>query len=78
MAFFIAIVSKLFYMESVIAIGASRASLTMNLLPVFGAIAGMLVFADEHFSVHVMIALALVGSGIVLSEMGAARLRAGE
>jgi len=30
---FIAILSKLFYMESVIAIGAGRAALTMNLLP---------------------------------------------
>lgn len=72
---FVAIVSKLFYMESVIAIGASRAALTMNLLPVFGAIVGVLFFADEHFSTPVVVALLLVGSGIILSECGAKRLQ---
>lgn len=72
---FIAIVSKLFYMESVIAIGASRAALAMNLLPVFGALVGVAFFADEVLTAHVLVALALVGSGIVLSEMGAGKLR---
>lgn len=72
---FIAIVSKLFYMESVIAIGASRAALTMNLLPVFGAIVGVMFFADEQLNAHVLVALVLVGSGILLSEWGAAQQR---
>ncbi|MDO5091135.1 MAG: DMT family transporter, partial [Cardiobacteriaceae bacterium] len=72
---FIAIVSKLFYMESVIAIGASRAALTMNLLPVFGALLGVAFFADEQLSAHVIVALLLVGGGIGLSEWGAARQR---
>ena len=35
-------------MESVLVIGASRAALTMNLLPVFGALVGVAVFADER------------------------------
>lgn len=72
---FIAILSKLFYMESVIAIGASRAALTMNLLPVFGALVGVAVFPDERLGGYVLVALLLVSAGIAASEWGAARLR---
>ena len=71
---FISIVSKLFYMEGVIAIGANRAALTMNMLPVFGALVGAAFFADEHLGGYVLIALALVAAGIGLSEWGARRL----
>lgn len=71
---FVSIVSKLFYMEGVIAIGANRAALTMNLLPVFGALVGAAFFADEHLGGYVPIALALVAAGIGLSERGARRL----
>ena len=74
-AVFIAILSKLFYMESVIAIGAGRAALTMNLLPVFGALVGVTVFADERLGGYVLVALVLVAAGIFASEWGAARLR---
>ena len=74
-AVFIAILSKLFYMESVIAIGAGRAALTMNLLPVFGALVGVAVFADERLGGYVLVALVLVAAGIFASEWGAARLR---
>ncbi len=70
-ALFISIGSKLFYMESVIQIGANRAALTMNLLPVFGSIMGVLFFADEHFTLNHMIALGLVLMGIACSEYGA-------
>lgn len=71
---FVSIVSKLFYMEGVIAIGANRAALTMNMLPVFGALVGAAFFADEHLGGYVLIALALVAAGIGLSEWGARRL----
>lgn len=71
---FVSIASKLFYMEGVIAIGANRAALTMNLLPVFGALVGAAFFADEHLGGYVLIALALVAAGIGLSERGARRL----
>ena len=71
---FVSIVSKLFYMEGVIAIGANRAALTMNLLPVFGALIGVAFFADEHLGGYVLIALLLVAAGIGLSERGARRL----
>ena len=68
---FVSILSKLFYMESVLVIGASRAALTMNLLPVFGALVGVAVFADERLGGYVLVALALVAAGIGLSEWGA-------
>lgn len=71
---FVSILSKLFYMESVLVIGASRAALTMNLLPVFGALVGVAVFADERLGGYVLVALALVAAGIGLSEWGAKRL----
>lgn len=74
MVLFVSIVSKLFYMEGVIAIGANRAALTMNLLPVFGALVGVAFFADEHLGGYVLIALLLVAAGIGLSERGARRL----
>ena len=71
---FVSVLSKLFYMESVLVIGASRAALTMNLLPVFGALVGVAVFADERLGGYVLVALALVAAGIGLSEWGAMRL----
>ncbi len=70
-AIFISIISKLFYMESVIQIGANRAALAMNLLPVFGAVMGVLFFKDERMTVNHIIALGLVIIGIVCSEYGA-------
>ncbi len=75
-AVFIAILSKLFYMESVIAIGAGRAALTMNLLPVFGALVGVAVFPDERLGGYVLTALVLVAAGIAASEWGAAKRQA--
>ena len=49
-------------------------ALTMNLLPVFGALVGVAVFADERLGGYVLVALALVAAGIGLSEWGAMRL----
>ncbi|UJF25197.1 DMT family transporter [Suttonella sp. R2A3] len=69
----ISIISKLFYMESVLQIGASRAALTMNFLPVFGALMGVAVFADEQLANYHVLSLLLVFSGIATSEYGAYR-----
>lgn len=74
-AIFISIISKLFYMESVIQIGASRAALAMNLIPIFGAVIGVLLFADEYFTLNHVISLTLVMLGIGFSEYGASTLR---
>ncbi len=68
-------ISKLFYMESVIQIGSNRASLAMNLLPVFGTVMGVLFFKDEIMTINHIIALGLVMVGIVSSEYGAALRR---
>jgi len=46
----------------------------MNLLPVFGALIGVAVFAYERLGGYVLVALALVAAGIGLSEWGAKRL----
>lgn len=74
---FVAILSKVFYMEGVIAVGAERGAMVMNLLPVLNALMGLLFFSDERASfssVHV-VSLFLVCLGIVLSEYGARFLR---
>lgn len=72
---FVAILSKMFYMEGVIALGASRGALVMNLLPIFNTIAALLIFSDERAGItHItIVSLILVISGIALSEYGAMR-----
>lgn len=74
---FVAILSKVFYMEGVIALGAARAAMAMNLLPVFNALLGLMIFADERAmfgSVHI-ISIACVVLGIACSETGAMLLK---
>lgn len=78
LSIFASIFSKMFYMEGVIAVGAARASIVMDLLPIFNAIAPLLVFSDERAafsSVH-LIAFILVCLGIFSSEIGAKLKRA--
>ncbi|MDO4642914.1 MAG: DMT family transporter [Cardiobacteriaceae bacterium] len=70
----VSILSKLFYMESVIQIGANRAALAMNFLPLFGVLLGVAFFADEQLSANHGIALLLVLAGIFTSEWGVKRL----
>lgn len=74
-AVFVAIVSKMFYMEGTIALGGSRSSLVMNLLPPFNALMALLVFGDERASFGSVqaVALGFVLIGIVASEIGALR-----
>ncbi len=74
-AIFVAILSKMFYMEGKIALGGNRSSLAMNLLPLFNALMALLVFGDERASFGSVQAVALccVIIGILLSEIGALR-----
>lgn len=76
-AVFVAIISKMFYMEGVIAVGGSRAALVMNLLPIFNTLAALLIFRDERasFGVVQITALLLVMMGIFASEYGASLRR---
>lgn len=74
---FIAIISKMFYQQGAIALGGVRASVVMNLLPLFSTLMALAVFADERaaFGLVHWIALSCVVSGISLSEYGAYRYR---
>lgn len=72
-AIFIAIISKMCYMEGVIALGPNRSALVWNLLPIFNVLAALLFFHDERqaFAWYTLLALILVLSGIFLSEYSA-------
>ena len=73
-ALFVSMVSKLFYMEGVLAIGAGAGGADDEFAAVFGALIGVAVFAYERLGGYVLVALALVAAGIGLSEWGAKRL----
>lgn len=77
LAIFIAILAKGFYMEGVLKIGANRASLVMNLLPIFNVLMALLILPDErnNFSSVQLISFLLVFFGILLSEYSARRHR---
>lgn len=61
------LIAQLAYAKGVSLIGASRAGLAINLIPVFGAILAVLILG-ETLHVYHFIALALVLGGIGLSE----------
>lgn len=66
-ALFPSFISQLLYMRGVQLIGASRAGLFMNLLPVFGSFMSVL-FLGETFGVYHAVSLALVLGGIFIAE----------
>ncbi len=70
---FPSIISQAFYARSVELIGANRASLFINLVPVFGALLAV-VLLDETLQLYHIAALALVLGGIALAEAQARRL----
>ncbi len=67
---FPSILAQLFYARGVEIVGANRASIFINLLPVFGTLLSVIV-VGESFQIYHGIALALVILGIVLSEYSA-------
>lgn len=66
------IVSQMFYVRGVELIGANRASLFINLIPLFGALGAVLILGERLQPFH-LIAGALVIAGIVLAEWSARR-----
>jgi drug/metabolite transporter (DMT)-like permease len=66
-ALFPTLVSQLLFMRGVELIGASRAGLFVNLVPVFGAILAVAILG-EPFHLYHALALALVLGGIWLAE----------
>jgi drug/metabolite transporter (DMT)-like permease len=67
---FPSLLSQVFYARGVQLIGANRASLFINLIPLFGALGSVLVLGEQLQGFH-LIAGALVIAGIVLAEWSA-------
>jgi drug/metabolite transporter (DMT)-like permease len=68
------ILSQSLYIKGVEMIGANRANLFINLVPIFGTILAVAVLGEPLFAYHV-VALALVLGGITLAERGKSSLR---
>ncbi len=66
---FPSILSQALYIRGIELIGANRANLFVNTVPVFGAILAVLVLAEPFHAYH-LAALAMVLGGIALAERG--------
>jgi len=71
-AFFPSVLSQLFYARGVELIGANRASLFINLIPVFGTALSIVILREQLEPYH-MVTAVLVILGIVLAEVSARR-----
>jgi drug/metabolite transporter (DMT)-like permease len=71
-AIFPSIVSQIFYIRGVEMIGANRAGIFVNLVPVFGTLLSI-VLIGEAFELYHAIAMALVFGGIWLAEASGRR-----
>ena len=67
---FPSILAQIFYIRGVELIGANRAGLFINLVPIFGTLLSIVV-AGEEFRVYHAVALAMVLGGIWLAEQAA-------
>lgn len=72
-ALFPSIIAQLFYARGVELIGANRASLFINLIPVFGTILSVLIIGERMQTYH-LVAGALVVAGIFLAEYSVRQL----
>jgi drug/metabolite transporter (DMT)-like permease len=70
---FPSILSQIFYVRGVELIGSNRASLFVNLIPLFGTIGSVIVLGEILQGFHLMAAV-LVAAGIVLAEWSARRV----
>ena len=69
---FPSVLAQLGFMRAVALIGANRAGVFVNLVPIFAALLGV-VFLSEHFADYHGLALALVIGGIMLAEQRRSR-----
>ncbi len=69
---FPSLISQVLYVRGVELIGANRASLFINLIPLFGALGSVLLLGETFEAFH-MVATALIVCGIVLAEWAARR-----
>lgn len=73
-ALFPSILAQLFYARGVELIGPNRASLFINLIPVFGTVLSLIVIGEPFEGYHAVTAV-LVVAGIVLAEYAVRRAR---
>jgi drug/metabolite transporter (DMT)-like permease len=66
------LIAQIFFIQGVSLIGASRAGVFVNLVPVFASIMAV-IFLHEVFQMYHALALMLVLGGIWISEIGKAR-----
>ena len=71
---FVALLASATYVAGIDLIGANRAGLFINLLPIFGVVQAVVILREPLHGFHI-VALGLVCAGIVLAEWN--RLRAG-
>jgi drug/metabolite transporter (DMT)-like permease len=69
---FPSLVSQMFYVRGVELIGANRASLFINLIPLFGALGSVLILGERLEGFHFVAGLLIV-VGIALAEWSARR-----
>jgi len=69
---FPSLISQMFYVRGVELIGANRASLFINLIPLFGALGSVLLLGEQLQMFH-LVSAALIAIGIVLAEWSARR-----
>ncbi|MDM9626072.1 DMT family transporter [Rhizobium sp. S152] len=68
-AIFASLLAQVFYIKGVITIGANRAGLFINLVPVFGTLLSVALLGEQLQLFHI-IALALALGGIAIAEKG--------
>jgi len=66
-AIFPSMVSQIFFIRGVAILGANRAGLFINLVPIFGALLAVLILGESFRPYH-MVGLALVLGGIAVAE----------
>lgn len=69
------ILAQIFYMRGVELIGPNRASLFINLIPIFGAVLSVVLLGEQVFAYHAL-AFVLVLAGIALAEWSGRRMAA--
>jgi len=73
---FPSLISQMLFVRGVELIGSNRASLFVNLIPLFGTIGSVIVLGEALQGFHIL-AAALVAAGIVLAEWSARRVSVG-
>jgi len=68
-ALFPSILSQVFYIRGVELIGANRAGLFMNLVPIFGTLLSIVLLGEAFHAYHA-VAMAMVLGGIAMAELG--------